>query len=246
MTTSPTDVRPAASEPPPAPADHNLRYVLAAAVLVVGVVVAVLLFGVQRPPRLDAIAPGEAPEAPASLAWSAWTGSRDCVHMIEPSGEVRVVTCARDGFELVAWDDDGIGLLHWTGSGERLETIDPDTGEVVATRTVRDIEAAFGRELEFGDTALYSRWREGILTVMQYGPGDTVLWAVEAPEAYRVERGSVAPDGSVIAGIDSTERLLVFDATGELPPRVWYDDVPTWGRLVWEGTALPALPDGTG
>jgi hypothetical protein len=245
MMTTPTDVRFAAPEPPPAPASRDLRYLVAAAVLIVGVVGAVLLFGVQRPPKLDGVVPGDAPEATASLAWSAWSGNRDCVHVVGPSGEVRVVTCARDGFELVAWDDDGLVLLHWTGSGERLETIDPDTGEVVTTRTVRDLEGAFDRELEFGDTALSSRWRDGILTVTQDGPDDVVLWAVEAPEAYRVERGIVAPDGNVIAGVDSTERLLLFDPTGELAPRVWHDDVPTWSRLVWEGTALPELPDGT-
>jgi hypothetical protein len=238
MTTS-TDVRSVAPEPPPAPASRDLRYLVTAAVLVVGVVGAVLLFGVQRPPQLDTVTPGEAPEAPASLAWSAWSGDRDCVHVVDPNGQVREVTCAREGFELVAWDDEGLVLLQWTGSGERLETIDPATGELLATRSVRDIEGAFDRELEFADTALYSRWRDGVLTVTRDGPDDVVLWAVEASEAYRVERGTAAPDGSVVAGVDATGRLLLFDAAGELAPRVWHDDVPTWSRLVWEGTALP-------
>jgi hypothetical protein len=245
MTTS-TDVRSVAPEPPPAPASRDLRYLVAAAVLVVGVVAAVLVFGVQRPPQLDAVVPGEAPEAPASLAWNEWSGDRDCVHVVDPNGQVRVVTCAREGFELVAWDDEGLVLLQWTGSGERLETIDPDTGEVVATRSVRDVEGAFDRELEFADTALYSRWRDGVLTVTRDGPDDVVLWAVEAPEAYRVERGTAAPDGSVIAGVDATGRLLLFDAAGELAPRVWHDDVATWSRLVWEGTALPEPLRGAG
>jgi hypothetical protein len=244
MTTLETDVR--SAEPEPVPSGRDLRYLVAAAVLIVGVVVGVLLFGVQRPPSLDPVTSGQAPEPPASLAWSAWSGDRDCIQVVDPSGEAREVTCDRDGFELVAWDEEGLVLLHWTGSGQRLETVDPETGEVVATRTVRDVEATFERELEFGDTALYSRWRDGVLTVTEDAPGDPVLWAVEAPEAYRVERGIVAPGGGVIAGVDSAGRLLVFDAAGEVAPRVWHDEVPAWSRLVWEGTALPELPDGQG
>jgi YD repeat-containing protein len=244
MTTLETDVRSATPEPDPA--DRDLRYVVVAAVLIVGVVVAVLLFGVQRPPALDPVTPGQAPEPTASLAWSGWDGDGDCVHVLDPSGEAHEVTCDRDGFELIAWDDDGLVLLRWTGSGQRLETIDPDTGEVVATRTVRDPEAAFEREGEFGDTTLYSRWRDGVVTVTEDAPGDPVLWSVDAPESYRVERGAAAPDGSVIAGVDTAGRLLLFDPAGEVAPRVWHDDLPDWGGLVWEGTPLPQLPDAVG
>jgi hypothetical protein len=244
--TATTDLPPAAPEPARAPATRDLRYLAAAAVLIVAVVAAVLVFGVQRPPRLDGVAPGEAPEAPAALAWTAWTGSSNCVHVVDPSGQVRVVTCAREGFELLGWDDRGIVLLHWTGAGERVETIDPDTGEVLATRTMRDREGGIGEGFEGGDSAVYSRWRDGILTVVEDGPAGDVLWAVEAPEAYRVEQGSVAPDGSMIAGVDSAGRLLLFDTAGEAAPRVWHDDVPPWSRLVWQGSTPAGERDATG
>lgn len=246
--TATTDVRSTAPEPGPARATRDLRYLVGAAVLIVAVVAAVLVFGVQRPPRLDEVAPGEAPEAPAALAWAAWTGSSNCVHVVDPSGQVRVVTCAREGFELIGWDDRGIVLLHWLGSGERVETIDPDTGEVIATRTVRevDLDGVFDEGFGGGDSVVLSRWRDGILTVVKDGPGGYVLWAVEAPEAYRVEQGSLAPDGGVIAGVDSAGRLLLFDAAGEVPPRVWNDDTPPWSRLVWQGSAPPELRDATG
>jgi hypothetical protein len=208
----------------------------------------------RPPPRLDGVALGEAPEAPAALAWAGWTGSSTCVHVVDPSGQVRVVTCAREGFELIGWDDRGIVLLHWLGSRERVETIDPDTGEVIATRAVRDgdldgvFDEGFGGDGFFGggDSVVLNRWRDGILTVVKDGPGGYVLWAVEAPEAYRVEQSSVAPDRSVIAGVDSAGRLLLFDAAGEVPPRVWHDDAEPWSRLVWQGSAPPELRDATG
>jgi hypothetical protein len=246
MTAPPTDVRPVTPEAGSGSVARNLLYLVAAAVLIIGVVVAVLLFGVHRPPALAPVVPGQAPEPPASLAWSGWDGSSECLHVVDPSGQTREVTCGLDGGELVAWDDEGIVLLHWTGAGQRLETIDPDSGGVVSTRTARDLEAAMDHEREFGDTALYSRWRDGVLTVTGDAPGDTVLWTVEAPESYRVDRGVLAPDGSVIAAADTTGRLLVLDAAGEAAPRIWHDDVPDWGRLVWEGTALPEPPDAVG
>lgn len=243
MTTT-TEVRnPSPDGPPPAGrlplAGRDVRYLVAAMVVIVGVVAAVLVFGVHRPPRLDPVEPGVAPEPPAALAWSAWSGDADCLHVLEPDGQARQVACQRDGFELLAWDETGIVLLQWSGAAERLETIDPDTGAVLDSRTVRGADAVLEPELDVGDTALSSRWRDGVLSVTDEGPNGTVLWAVEAPEVYRVERGTVAPDGSVLAGVDSAGRLLVFDPTGERPPRLWHDDVPTWGRLVWQGTALP-------
>jgi hypothetical protein len=242
MTTLETDLRPAEPERPASPMGRDVRYLVATAVLIVGVVAAVLLFGVQRPPALDPVTSGQPPEPPASLAWSGWTEDGDCVRVVDPRGTTRELTCDHDGGELVAWDDEGLVLLTWSGSGQRLETLDPDTGELVSSRTVSDIEAALDHEREFGDTALYSRWREGVLTVTEDSPGDTVLWAVEAPESYRVDRGVLAPDGRVVAGVDSAGRLLVFDAAGEEAPRLWHDDLPEWGPLVWEGTPLPERP----
>jgi hypothetical protein len=242
MTTLETDLRPVEPEPPPVPTGRDVRYLVATAVLIIGVVAAVLLFGVQRPPALDPVTPGETPEPPASLAWSGWTEDGDCVRVVDPDGTSRELTCAHEGGELVAWDDEGLVLLTWTGSGLRLETLDPQTGEAVATRPVRDQEATFERELDLGDQTVYSRWRDGELQVYEDALGDPVLWAVDAPETYRVERGATAPDASVVAGVDSAGRLLLFDADGKAAPRVWHDDLPAWGPLVWEGTPLPELP----
>jgi hypothetical protein len=239
-----TPVAPAPAEPGPTP-DRGMRsvaYLVAAAILVVGVVGLVLLFGVHRPPPLDDIAPGASPAPPAAVAWTGWTGSRNCLNVIRTDGSATELTCDNDGLDVVAWTDDGIVVRNWTGPSTALELIDPETGRTLESWLAGDesaVDRALGDIEEPAlDTTLYSRYRDGVLTVS--ASDGTQLWRVEAPEVYRVQRGLRSLDGSVIAAIDSGGRLLVLDPSGASEPRVWRDGLDEWLRFVWEGQPLPA------
>jgi hypothetical protein len=232
------------TRPDPAPSSRtrSVASLVAAAVLIVAVVVAVLLFGVQRPPRLADVARGEPPEPPAGIAWTEWQ-QQDCVWVLRPEGSATRLTCDRDGIDVRAWTDDGLVVTRWTGGNlVTVERLDPDDGAVLATWEVpeRSLERGVDGEhdVEEGPGVLRSRWQDGTLTVTTREGAE--LWTVETFQDYRVERGTPAPDGSVIAAVDSLGRLLLLDGTGEHEPRRWATDVPPWGPLVWEGTPWPA------
>jgi hypothetical protein len=244
MTMTVTPVVPAPSEPGPVPnrGIRSVGYLVAAAILVVGVVGLVLLFGVHRPPPLDDVAPGASPAPPAAVAWTGWTGSRHCLSVIRSDGGMAELTCDRDGLDVIAWTDDGIVVRNWTGPGTALELVDPETGRTLESWLAGDesaVDRALGDIEEAPlDTTLYSRYRDGVLTVT--AADGTELWRVEASGNYRVQRGLRAPDGSVVAAIDSSGRLLVLDPTGTSEPRVWRDGLDEWSRFVWEGEPLPS------
>lgn len=224
----------------PSSPTRSVALLVAAAVLIVAVVVAVLLFGVQRPPRLADVALGEPPAPPAGIAWTEWR-QQDCVWVLRPEGSATRLTCDRDGIAVRAWTDEGLVVTRWTGGNlVTVELLDPDDGAMLATWEVSEFQVGDDGEydVEGSPGVLRSRWQDGTLTVTTRDGAE--LWTVETFEDYRVERATLAPDGSVIAAVDSLGRLLLLDGAGEHEPRRWATDVPQWGPLVWEGTPLPA------
>jgi hypothetical protein len=225
---------PSDSEPD---ARRSVFALIGAAVLVVVVVVAVLVFGVERPPPLASITdPG--PQVSGSVAWTAWEDGRVCVHVASPTGAVRSPYCGRDGGEIVGWTDDGLILHTWTATGSSEVVVDPDSGVVVDRRPLRD---EIGREFPESVRAFHE---DGRLVVEQQD-SRTVIWTVEAPDAYDVFNGVRSPDGEWVALTDSARRLLVVPADGSAPPRVWVKPFEGWSIVVWEGTD-PFGPDAPG
>jgi hypothetical protein len=204
---------------------------VAAAVVVVVAIGLVLVFGLARPPALASLAEEPEPALDAAVAWVHWD-REPCLLVATPDAATREVVCGLRGEEVFGWEADGIGMLVWERT-EAIEVIDPDTGEVVE---VRDLRGDPWEEREREWDRVDSRQHDGVLTVRFEG---TVLWEVEAPDAYWVNPGSVSPDGRFVAAFDSADRLLLFDATGERAPRVWLEDVEGWQAPVWEGTPLP-------
>lgn len=241
MTVTPVAPAPASPEPREHH-DRNVWFVVAAAALILAVVGLVLLFGINRPPPLDAVEAGASPAPPAAVAVTSWTGSRQCLHVVQPDGTATELICGPQELDVVAWTDEGIVVRDWTGGGRALELIDPATGRTLQSWMAgdeTDIDRALGDLGELPlDTTLSSRYRDGVLIVM--AADGTELWRVDAADSYRVQRGLRSPDGSVIAALDTSGRLLVLDATGASEPRVWHDGLDEWGRFVWEGQPLPA------
>jgi hypothetical protein len=209
---------------------------IAAAAVVVIAIGLVLAFGMARPPELASLAEEPEPALDAAVAWVRWDREA-CLYVATPDAATREVVCGLRGEEVLGWEADGIGMLGWEPS-EAIEVIDPDTGEVV---DVRPSTGEPWEERERGWDRIDSRQHDGVLTVRLAG---TVLWEVEAPEAYWVNPGALSPDGRFVVAFDSADRLLLFDATGERAPRVWLEDVEGWQAPVWQGTPLPAADQG--
>lgn len=206
-----------------------------AAVLVVGVVGLVLVFGIAHPPALEDLSDHPTPALDAAVAWAEWTSDGNCLHVARPEGEVEALRCERDGGEVAAWTDDGILLRSWEASGEQMIVIDAATGDVIDRRRVG---AGVAQHLPEG---VRSEHRDGRLVVTPERGGG-VIWEVDAPENYTVTSSAVSPDGRWVAMVDSAERLLVVPADGSAPPRIWAEDVPSWLQLVWEGTQEGTQP----
>jgi hypothetical protein len=210
--------------------DRSVPLLVAAGVLVLAVVAAVLLFGVDRPPSLAWVADEPDPAPPAGVAWMGWHENESCVSVARPSGEVERVWCDRAGGELVGWPEPGLLQLRTWEDGDVTRTIDAETGEVVG-RIAGPEEGWLGPE-----QAVWTQHRDGRLTV-RLQTDDSVLWETAAPERYDVHASALSTDGDWVAMIDAAERLLVVPADGSAPPRVWAADVDSWEPPVWEGTS---------
>lgn len=216
--------------PPPR---RSIVALVAAAAVVVITVGLVLVFGLARPPALASLAEEPEPTLDAAVAWVRFDREA-CLEVATPDAATREVVCGLRGEEILGWDADGIAMLVWERSSA-VEVIDPDSGEVVEVRPY-DVDPWEGREREWN--RVDTRQHDGVLTVRFDG---TDLWEVEAPESYWINPGSVSPDGRFVVAFDSADRLLLFDATGERPPRVWLEDAEGWQVPVWEGTPVPVI-----
>lgn len=220
---------------------RGLLWLLAAAALVVAVIAGVLVFGVERPPPLDAVAP-DAPHAPPDrIAWWTWDNGRDCLYVADTDGSVREVTCIDVTGMLVGWTQEGILLQEEPGLAQVMLAIDPDTGE----RTV--LERTVTPDPERAPQPVTAREDGRLILSVDHTPpepmepdetrlGRTVLWDVEAPQGYDIVRTVPSPDGTAMAIHDNADRLLVVPADGSAEPLLWHPDVPSRADLVWEGT----------
>jgi hypothetical protein len=223
--------RTAGGHPAASPAADERRpwTLVAAAVVAVVVVALVLSLGVARPPALPTIADDPAVSAPAEVALLGWDDGETCLTIVATDGSTRRPWCSDQGGELLAWDDRGVVLRRYAGAGDLEVVVDPDTGEIVTSRSLPvDADRPAGPErIEVTTSRTVA---SGSLEVRS-GDG-TVLWRTDAPRSYDVTGGWSHPDGEVVALLDSARRLLLVPADGSSEPRVWAEDVTTWVEVV--------------
>lgn len=228
-----TETSGAAPSDTSAPARSVVLLIVAGA-LVIAVVVAVLVFGVARPPELISLEDQPEPAPSASMVWRVDEDVEPCLEIVAPEGSGgEELVCDVDLGEVVAWDDRGVVLRTW-GMQEELRWIDPTTGEQVHREQVSEDRITATPHV---GSAITSRERSGVVRVTLDDTGE-LLWEVSAPESYRVHTGSVSPDGRWVALVDSAQRLLLVPADGSAEPRVWSEDVPSWQAPIWEGTTV--------
>lgn len=213
------------------PDDRSVPLLIAAALLVLAVVGAVLLFGVERPPPVEPLAAESPFTPPASIAWTVRNGDEPCLHVGDPRGEVRELLCDERGFEVIAWTDEGI-LAHRLGVVEgNVVAVDPATGE--RSEVSFDID----RGPRDGVRPLTDR-EDGtlVVSIVDDTAERTVVWEVDAPDAYDVDNAAISPDGAAVAMTDTAGRLLVAPTDGSEEPRLWSDEVEPYTQIVWQGT----------
>lgn len=211
------------------PSTARLAALIAAGVLVVVIVVAVLLFGVQRPPALAGLEDG--PPPPAAVAWTESRRDETCLMIAWPDGRTTRPWCDPQGGEVVAWPAAGpVWVMRYTATMQLLE-VDPDTGEVLRSRTET--------EPEFRDDGLeraVTTYRDGEELVVSLNDRD--VWRTPAPPSYDLRWTRMSPDGDWAVLADAAGRLLVVELDQQDAPRIWVEDVDLWGGVVWQGEAL--------
>jgi hypothetical protein len=217
------------AEPRPGPHDRSVPLLIGAAVLVLLVVGAVLVFGVDRPPSLTTLADDPTPAPSAAVAYLSEHGEGTCVRVAQPDGTLVGPWCDRMGGEVVGWDGDGVLLRRFDGA-ETVRAIDPTTGEVVGRAPDRAWREPYDQAV------VWTEYRDGELIVRSEAD-DTELWRVEASDRYELRSSARSADGDWVAMVDSADRLLVVPADGTDAPRVWASDVADWQWPIWEGTS---------
>lgn len=208
------------------PTDRRPLALLAAGLLVVGVTVAVILFGIAQPPPLEPLATSDV-EVPGELAFVGF-GAEPCIHVVATDGAVRELRCGPPDGQLVVWDERGIVIADWGRMTPELVVIDPDTGDVLERGQREDPGTS---ELERVD----ARRVDGRLEVRRSDTG-ALIWRVDSVEGYQIIDGVIDPDGEVVAMLDSFDRLLVVPVDGSADPVVWAEGTDASGGFVWEGT----------
>lgn len=205
--------------------DRSLPALVVAAVLVVAVVTAVLVVGVTRPPALEPLAdhPDEAPTE--ALAWLGRSAGDNCLGVARTDGTDTRPFCDDTHAGLAGWvDGDTVLLTSWSPDARGLE-VDVRDG------TVRGSRPGTGQSGPT-DVRELTVTREGE-DLLVLGADGTELWRVTIPDTYRINRSSIAPDGTHAAFVDNADRLLVVPTDGTAPPRVWAQDVTSHPDLAW-------------
>ena len=199
---------------------------VALVVLAVGVVVA---FGITPYPSPPAVAERPDPQVSARLAFVRFGARAPCLHVVDGRGDERELGCDERYSGDLRWvDDRHVAVRSYTDGARHV--VDVETAEVtvdaqVATETLQpeplaQATSADGHEARTGAGA-------GSVWVDVVAPDGAVTRVVEfdAPDGYDLYDARWSADGRWVAVLDSAQRVLVVDAAGRVPVRLWASDV---------------------
>lgn len=202
----------------------RLLPVIIASIAVVAAVVVIVVASVIPIPGFPDLAPGQ---ADGRLVY---VNGDNCLRIADlDTATTSELRCEddRESFDALTWTEEGIQAVLYRPSGAVLHTIDPTTGDVLATEDISD--DAFDRRLGEDRVDVWTDREEGRIVVRT--PDGAVVFEDEAPSSYWIEYGVEGPTG-MWAIVDSEGRLAILDV-GETP-RLVDDDVRSWLSVAWE------------
>ena len=213
----------------------------ASAAVVVGVLVAILLFGVRDVPSYPALA--DAPD-PSITGWIAYGVAGDdkvgnlCIDVVPAGGGVpRRITCSAGG--PFSWSSDGMLQVYRVPLLTAPYTVtryDPATGASLGDASTASAPYAnsYGSPRR-ADGAVVAVSRDRVIVGMGTG-SITILRVADAPDDYAFLLGRWSPDGRWVLVQDSERRLLVVAADGTGSARVVAADL-TYSFDWWQPTS---------
>lgn len=197
---------------------------VAAGVVVAAALAVVVVFGVIPYPDPPALA--DSPDPPVTARLALLTEGRECLVVVEGDGTEQELGC---GSRFEAWavewaSADTLELDGTRGNGQRV-VIDANTGDQVGVQPLpegpaepipQNAQNADGDVIQTGNDDGVA-WVEVITTD---GWTDRIV-ALDGPRGYHLYDPRWSADGRWLAVRDSLDRILVVDAAGAVPVRVW-------------------------
>jgi hypothetical protein len=194
---------------------------IAGSLAVIGAVIAVIVVAWIPLPEF-------APPSPGTMAGSIAVVDEDnCIQIIDLGrATTDQIWCepARGWIDQIIWSGEGIEMTTYLNQ-RTTRVLDPDTGELLETRTGNDVEPPPPAESLVVDRSDSSEL--GVYDEL----GDELI-SLTAPENYWIEVALPSPDGRLVAIADSAGRLAVFARDDQVPVLV-AEDVRPWPYPVW-------------
>jgi hypothetical protein len=188
---------------------------------VIGAVIAVIVVAWIPLPEFAASIPG-------TMAGSiAFVDQDNCVQVTDLGpATTDQIWCepGRGWIDQIVWSEEGIEMTTYLNQ-RTTRVLDPDTGELLETRTGNDAEPPPPAESLVVD-------RSDSSELVVYDETGDELITLTAPESYWIEVALPSPDGRLVAIADSTGRLAVFALDDRVPVLV-AEDVQPWPYPVW-------------
>lgn len=194
---------------------------IVASLAVIGAVIAVIVVAWIPLPEF-------APPSPGTMAGSIALVDQDNCIQVTDLGRATTdqIWCepARGWIDQIAWSEEGIEMTTYLNQ-RTTRVLDPDTGELLETRTGNDVEPPPPVESLVVD-------RPDSSELVVYDETGDELITLTAPESYWIEVALPSPDGRLVAIADSAGRLAVFARDDQVPVLV-AEDVRPWPYPVW-------------